>query len=118
MLNFPCIANELRKDLRKWITPPDPSVNYNAASSAHHMGTVEWCTRKYTLDWMKSGSLFWIYGKRNISSPSESLLLLMTLELIAGSGKTILRYVTPLPSSCVRVMASLNIEKLRDHPGY
>ncbi|KAI9447183.1 hypothetical protein BJY52DRAFT_1228423 [Lactarius psammicola] len=28
--------NELRKDLRKWITPPDPSVNYNTASDSHH----------------------------------------------------------------------------------
>ncbi|KAH9058309.1 hypothetical protein EDB87DRAFT_936904 [Lactarius vividus] len=30
----------LRKNLRKWITPPDPSVNYNTACSAHHTGTA------------------------------------------------------------------------------
>ena len=33
-------GNELRKDLRKWIAPPDPSVNYNTASDAHHEGTA------------------------------------------------------------------------------
>ena len=40
----PLPGNELRKDLRKWIAPPDPFVNHNAASSAHHDGTAEWCT--------------------------------------------------------------------------
>ena len=33
-------GNELRADLRKWIAPPDPSVNYNAASNTHHDGTA------------------------------------------------------------------------------
>ncbi|KAH9015495.1 hypothetical protein EDB85DRAFT_2280301, partial [Lactarius pseudohatsudake] len=37
--------NELRKDLRKWIAPPDPSVNYNTASDVHHEGTAAWCTK-------------------------------------------------------------------------
>ena len=58
------IGNELQKDLRKWIAPPDPSVNYNAASSAHREGTTTWCTNGNTFDWKTSGSLFWIYGKR------------------------------------------------------
>ena len=59
------IGNELRKDLRKWIAPPDPSVNYNVASGAHHEGTASWCTDGNTLaDWKTSGSLLWIHGKR------------------------------------------------------
>ena len=58
-------GNELRKDLRKWVSPPDPSVNYNAASDAHHEGTAAWCTKGETLaDWKSSGSLLWIHGKR------------------------------------------------------
>jgi hypothetical protein len=62
------IGNELRKDLRKWIAPPDPSVNYNAASGAHHEGTAAWCTKGKTLaDWKTSGSLLWIHGKRPYS---------------------------------------------------
>ncbi|KAI9432760.1 hypothetical protein H4582DRAFT_1091100 [Lactarius indigo] len=71
--------NELRKDLRRWIAPPDPSVNYNTASDAHHQGTAAWCTDGNTFaDWKASGSLLWIHGK-------------------PGSGKTILRCVTPRP---------------------
>ncbi|KAH9061892.1 hypothetical protein EDB87DRAFT_1576225 [Lactarius vividus] len=58
-------SNELRKDLRKWIAPPDPSVNYNTASDAHHEGTVAWCTKGSTFaDWKASGSLLWVHGKR------------------------------------------------------
>jgi hypothetical protein len=63
-LNF-LTGNELRKDLRKWIAPPDPSVNFNIASDAHHEGTATWCTKGNTVaDWKTSGSLLWIHGKR------------------------------------------------------
>jgi hypothetical protein len=60
-----CTGNELRKDLRKWIAPPDPSVNFNTASDAHHEGTAAWCTKGDTVvTWKASGSLLWIHGKR------------------------------------------------------
>jgi hypothetical protein len=58
-------GTELRKDLRKWIAPPDPSVNFNTASDAHHEGTAAWCTKGNTVvTWKESGSLLWIHGKR------------------------------------------------------
>ena len=58
-------GNELRKDLRKWISPPDPSVNYNTACKAHHGDTATWCTQgDIFADWKASGSLLWIHGKR------------------------------------------------------
>ena len=61
-------GNELRKDLRKWISPPDPSVNFNTASDAHHEGTAKWCTKGGTvITWKESGSLLWIHGKRKYS---------------------------------------------------
>ncbi|KAH9079411.1 hypothetical protein EDB83DRAFT_1270371 [Lactarius deliciosus] len=64
-----------RKDLQGWISPPDPSVNYNTACRAHHRGTAAWCTQGDTfVDWKASGSLLWIHGK-------------------PGSGKTILSSV-------------------------
>jgi hypothetical protein len=33
-------GNQLRKDLRNWLSPPDPSINYNTASDVHHEGTA------------------------------------------------------------------------------
>ena len=59
------IGNELRKDLRKWVAPPDPSVNYNTACDYHLEGTAAWCTKSNTVaNWKSSGSLLWIHGKR------------------------------------------------------
>jgi hypothetical protein len=59
------VGNESRRDLRKWIDPPDPSSNLRTASDAHHQGTAAWCTEGKTFaNWMASGSLLWIHGKR------------------------------------------------------
>ena len=88
-------GNELRKDLRKWIAPPDPSVNYNTACAAHHEGTAVWCTKGNTVAvWKTSGSLLRIHGKRRYPITVPVLLSLTTPGLIAGSGKSILRCVT------------------------
>jgi hypothetical protein len=88
------LGNQLRKYLRQWITPPDPSVNYNAASGAHHEGTAAWCTKgKKLADWQTSGSLMWIHGKRTYSIVVR-VLIATDQFLIAGSGKSILRCVT------------------------
>ena len=58
-------VNELRKDLRQWIAPPDPSINFNTASDTHREGTAAWCTNGNTLaNWKSSGTLLWIHGKR------------------------------------------------------
>ena len=84
-------GNELRKDLRKWIAPPDPSVNFNTASDAHHEGTAAWCTKGNTVaDWKISGSLLWIHGKRTylvagqVSLPTNDILVLkLALERVS-----------------------------------
>ena len=108
-------GNELRKDLRKWIAPPDPSVNLKAASSAHREGTTAWCTKgKILADWKASGSLLWIHGKRTYFITACAILTLTTPGLIAGSGKSILRCVTP----CRDPNQTYMIDKLRDYPEY
>ena len=89
-------GNELHKDLRKWIAPPDPSVNFNTATDAHHEGTAAWCTKGDTvLTWKESGSLLWIHGKRIYPITIRAIFSLTTPSLIAGSGKSILRCATP-----------------------
>ncbi|KAI0299219.1 hypothetical protein BC826DRAFT_996070, partial [Russula brevipes] len=56
--------NLLLQELKNWLSPPDPSVNYNTASDAHHEGTAVWFTESTDfMDWKSSGSLLWIYGK-------------------------------------------------------
>ncbi|KAH9177993.1 hypothetical protein EDB89DRAFT_1844096, partial [Lactarius sanguifluus] len=80
-------GNELRKDLRKWIASPDPSVNYNTASDAHHEGTAEWCTKGNTFaDWKASGSLLWIHGKPGSGKSILSSVIIGDIKSMSKAG--------------------------------
>ncbi|KAH9178007.1 hypothetical protein EDB89DRAFT_2239725 [Lactarius sanguifluus] len=85
--------NELRMKLRKWIAPPDPSVNYNTASDAHHEGTAAWCTKGNTLaDWKTSGSLIWIHGKPGSGKSILSTVIIRDIKSLADAGSAFLAY--------------------------
>ncbi|KAF8269437.1 hypothetical protein EI94DRAFT_963395 [Lactarius quietus] len=78
--------NKIRRDLlqkesRSWLSPPDPSPNYNLACEIRQDGTSMWFFQgSLFTEWNAKGSLLWIYGK-------------------PGSGKSILMYVV---SHCIR----------------
>ena len=60
-------GNQLRQDLRRWLSPQDPSTNHNIACNAHHKGTATWFFERRTYkEWKSTGSesLLWIHGKR------------------------------------------------------
>ncbi|KAH9015867.1 hypothetical protein EDB85DRAFT_787433 [Lactarius pseudohatsudake] len=79
--------NELRKDLRRWVAPPDPSVNFNTASGAHHEGTAAWCTEGITLaDWKASGSLLWIHGKPGSGKSILSSAIVRDIKSMSDAG--------------------------------
>ena len=64
-------GDQIRRDLRNWLSPPDPSVNYNIASDAHHEGTALWFTESNVFkNWKECGSFLWIHGKRTLPYPS------------------------------------------------
>ncbi|KAH8999579.1 hypothetical protein EDB86DRAFT_2755336, partial [Lactarius hatsudake] len=85
--------NELRTKLQKWIAPPDPSVNYNTASDAHHEGTAAWCTKGNTLaDWKTSGSLLWIHGKPGSGKSILSTVIIRDIKSLADAGSAFLAY--------------------------
>jgi len=60
-------GSQIRQDLRRWLSPPDPSTNHNIACNAHHKGTANWFFEGSTYkEWKSTGSdsLLWIHGKR------------------------------------------------------
>ena len=60
-------GNQLQQDLRRWLSPPDPSTNHNIACNAHHDGTANWFFEgSFYKEWRSTGSssLIWIHGKR------------------------------------------------------
>ena len=61
-------GDQLRQNLRRWLSPPDPSTNHNIACNAHHKGTANRFFEGRTYKEWKSStgfeSLLWIHGKR------------------------------------------------------
>ena len=58
-------GSQLRENLRRWLSPPDSSTNYNMACDAHHKGTAEWFFQGNIFkEWKSTGSLLWVHGKR------------------------------------------------------
>ncbi|KAH8977018.1 hypothetical protein EDB86DRAFT_1352564 [Lactarius hatsudake] len=73
------IKDDIKRDqIRRWFSPPDPSVNYNIAREAYQEGTAAWFFQSRMFkEWELVGSLLWIHGK-------------------PGSGKSILSFVISL----------------------
>jgi len=56
---------QLLENVRRWLSPPDPSTNYSAACQARHKGTCEWFLQGSIFkQWKDAGSFLWIHGKR------------------------------------------------------
>jgi hypothetical protein len=59
------LGNHLLEKIRKWLFPPDPSVNHNVARQAHHKGTASWFFEGIAYnEWKATGPLLWIHGNR------------------------------------------------------
>jgi hypothetical protein len=97
VVDWDCLAgNELQRDLRRWLSPPDPWKNHNIACESHHEGTAAWFVQGDTFSEWKvsnSGSLLWIHGKRPLKPNSPAYVISDGFPLVAGAGKSVLWYV-------------------------
>ena len=56
---------ELRENIHRWLSPPNPSANHNIACGTHHKKTATWFFEgKIYHEWKSKGSLLWVHGKR------------------------------------------------------
>jgi hypothetical protein len=63
------VGDQLQKDARNWISPPDPSKNYNIACKVYQTGTGLWFFQGGVFsEWSSKGKLLWIHGKRACTS--------------------------------------------------
>ena len=77
----------MRKSLREWVFPPDPSTNHNIACDLHHGDTAQWFFRGSMFgEWQSTGSLLWIYGKR-MFFPILRQSILITTHVLSGLGE-------------------------------
>jgi len=72
-------GNQLRYELRKWLSPSDPSINHNIACGAHRKQRAEWFFQgSIFTEWKSNGSLLWLHGKRTFSYISSATTLMAT----------------------------------------
>ena len=77
-LNLPP-GNQIEQDVRKWFSPPDPSVNYNTACEAYQKGTAAWFFQSSIFkEWELIDSLLWIHGKRASFLPFTTHVLIVS----------------------------------------
>ena len=66
---------QLRENIHRWLSPPDPSINHNIACDTHHKKTATWFFQgNIYRTWKSKGSLLWVHGKRALcpSFPSDA----------------------------------------------
>jgi hypothetical protein len=57
--------NQIRENIHKWLSPPNPSTNHNIACDTHHKKTATWFFQSSIFQlWKSTGLLLWIHGKR------------------------------------------------------
>ena len=65
------LGDQLRNEIYKWLSPPDPSTNHSIACGTHHKKTAAWFFQgKIYQEWKSKGSLLWVHGKRLSCSAS------------------------------------------------
>ena len=73
-------GNQLRENIHRWLSPPDPSTNHNIACDTHNKKCASWFFQgSIYREWKSTGSLLWIHGKRappltSHQMPSDDIL--------------------------------------------
>ncbi len=81
---------EVLQKLRTWLSPSDPSINYNTGLDVLHKETTTWFLEGSAFqEWHSKGTLLWINAKR--ASFYRGITRYLRLPpFIAGAGKSIL----------------------------
>ena len=104
----------MRQDLRSWLSPPDPSINFNTASDAHHEGTALWFIQGQAFNnWKESGLLLWLHGKRtSLSSGGFAFANIFCFH------SWIWKECAQVRVFSINIIVLLTVQQLIDHPGY
>ncbi|KAF8497821.1 hypothetical protein F5888DRAFT_1578470, partial [Russula emetica] len=87
--------SQLRQDLRRWLSPQDPSTNHNIACNAHHKGTATWFFEGRTYnEWKSTGSesLLWIHGKPGSGKSILCSTIIEDVKTMCNAGQASIAY--------------------------
>ena len=73
---LPIISDiQLRENIHRCLSPPDPSTNHNIACDTHYKKPATWFFQgNIYREWKSKGSLLWVHGKRTLcpNFPSDA----------------------------------------------
>ncbi|KAI0290287.1 hypothetical protein BC826DRAFT_1187375 [Russula brevipes] len=85
--------NQLRENLRRWLSPSDPSTNHNIACGAHHDGTASWFFQGSVFKrWKSTGSLLWIHGKPGSGKSILCSTIIEDISVMCRAGQASMCY--------------------------
>jgi len=85
--------NQLQRDIRSWLSPPDPSINHNIARGIYQNGTASWFTESTTFkEWKSNGSLLWVHGKPGSGKSILCSSIIQEVERLRATGLALTTY--------------------------
>ena len=110
-------GNQLRDNLLRWLSPPDPSINHNIACKARHNDSAQWFLQGSIFDqWKSTGSFLWIHGKRALLLGFTKCQLLIISQFCSGIRE---KYTLVCPFSTFSASVKLTLSnQFLDHTGY
>ncbi|KAI0249040.1 hypothetical protein BJV78DRAFT_728169 [Lactifluus subvellereus] len=85
--------NQSRAELRRWLAPPDPSVNHNIACDLQHGGTATWFIQSSIFEeWKTNGSLLWIRGNPGSGKSILCSSIIKNIKLMQKTRSALIAY--------------------------
>ncbi|KAF8476562.1 hypothetical protein DFH94DRAFT_803602, partial [Russula ochroleuca] len=86
-------GNQLRENIHKWLSPPDPSTNHNIACGTHHKKSASWFFQGSIFkEWKSTGSLLWIHGKPGSGKSVICSTVIQDIEPMCKAGQASMAY--------------------------
>ncbi|KAH9024693.1 hypothetical protein EDB85DRAFT_2292506 [Lactarius pseudohatsudake] len=81
------------RNLRRWLSPPDPSTNYNIGLRDLHEETTTWFLEgRIFQEWHSTGSLLWIHGKPGAGKSTLCSAIIQHIISLSDGGRASVAY--------------------------
>ena len=111
------VGEEVPQKLKGWLSPSDPSTNYNIGLRDLHEDTATWFLEGDLFqEWHSAGTLLWIHGKRTFLETCRYLsLTALVIHSRFGEERPLVRYIYSISLYGLQVNV---LEQLCDHQAY
>ncbi|KAI0300207.1 hypothetical protein BC826DRAFT_931747, partial [Russula brevipes] len=91
--SIPLTGEQLRQDIQKWLSSPDPSTNHNTARNVQHEVKPTWFfDGGIYQEWKSSPSLLWIHGKPGSGKSILCSAIIQDIIALYDAGSALIAY--------------------------